>query len=73
VIRGDADYMFYENYQKIEGKNYWDTIEYITINIRRDENWFAAVKKKAFDRKMPVDSMIMRDAVYLYDESKKKH
>lgn len=34
-------------------------------NIRSDSNWFALIKQKAMDKKIPVDSMLMLDAMHV--------
>ncbi|MCK9219233.1 MAG: hypothetical protein PHF97_06810 [Bacteroidales bacterium] len=72
IIRSDAEYTFYNNYSNLQGKTYWDTIEYITLNIKNNADWLASVIKKAEDRNVTVDSMLIIDAVYSYKQSKKK-
>ena len=72
VIREDAEYTFYTNYANLPGKTAIDTIEFIAANIKNNPDWLAVVEKKALDRHIPIDSMVMLDAIYTFDQSKKK-
>ena len=72
-IRADAEYMFYNNYDKLPGKSYWDTIQYLTLTIRNNGPWIAEIEKKARRLNIPLDSMVTMDAIYSYEQSKKKH
>jgi hypothetical protein len=73
MIYEDAEYTFYSNYSNLQGKSSLDTIQYIAATIKRTPDWLAAVEKKAQDRNIAIDSMIMLDAIYTYDQSKKNH
>ena len=73
MIRADAEYTFYTNYSSLQGKNHWDTIYHIAFDIRNNAEWLAQVEKKAKDRKISLDSMLLLDAVYSYEQSKKNH
>ena len=72
VIRADADYAFSSNYQNIEGKVYEDTIQYYRINLSYNADWIAGVTKKAQERNIPVESMMLIEAKQFYDQSKMK-
>lgn len=41
--------------------------------IRNSPEWLDAIKKKAEDRKVPLDTMILRDAIWMADEEDGKH
>jgi hypothetical protein len=72
MILTDASYVFYSNFNALENKTAVDTIEYIVLNIRNSPEWLALVEKKAQEQQVPLDTMLMRDAVYTYLQSKKK-
>ncbi|MCU0432401.1 MAG: hypothetical protein MUC87_02975 [Bacteroidia bacterium] len=42
------------------------------VAIRGDINWYASIKDKAFQKGIPVDSMLYLDAQFMVDEQKKK-
>ena len=73
VIHEDAGYTFYANYDSLQGKSYWDTVYRITFDIRNNPEWLSQVVKKAKDLNISVDSMLLRDAIYSYEQSKKNH
>ena len=73
IIRADAEFTFYNNYDNLPNKSYWDTIRYVTLKIRNSAGWLSQVAKKAHDRDIPLDSMLVLDAIYSYDQSKKIH
>ncbi|MEI7980668.1 MAG: hypothetical protein WCI71_03385 [Bacteroidota bacterium] len=72
MIREDAAYVFYSNFSTLDSKSYTDTIDYIIMKIKNDTAWLALIEKKAQSQNIPVDSMLFRDAVYTYEQSKKK-
>lgn len=72
LIREDAGYTFCSGYDNLPGKTYWDSIYHLTYGIRFNPEWFAQVTQKAKDRKISLDSMMLLDAIYSYDQSKKK-
>jgi len=72
MIREDAAYVFYNNYNALEGKSYSDTINYLTLNIKNNAEWLALVEKKAQEQNLPLDTMLLRDAIYMYEQSKKR-
>ena len=72
MIRMDAEYSFYNEYNSIENKNREDSIAYIAISITKDPGWFRQVEEKAKARGIPVEEMIDQDARYLYDQRKKQ-
>jgi len=73
AIHEDATYLFNTHYNSITGKSYCDSVYHITCDIRNNPDWFSQVKKKAQERKIPLDSMLLLDAAYCYEQSKKKH
>ncbi len=73
IIHGDAQFTFFNNYDNLPNKGYWDTIQYITLKIRNSAPWLAQVEKKARDWNIPLDSMLTLDAIYSYEQSKKNH
>ena len=72
MVRGDAEYTFFTNYSNLQGKSTIDTIHYIALTIKNNPEWLAVVEKKAHDLNIPIDTMVMLDARYSYDQSKKK-
>jgi len=72
MIHEDAAYVFYNNYHSLEGKTYSDTIQYIVLTIKNNAEWLASVEKKALEQNLPPDTMLLRDAVYMYQQSKLK-
>lgn len=45
-----------------------DEINRISQIIRSDEKWLADVKKKALEQNIPLDEMIRKDAVWVYEQ-----
>ncbi|MCX6278158.1 MAG: hypothetical protein NT004_08675 [Bacteroidetes bacterium] len=72
VIRSDAEYAFLSNYQNLEGKGYQDTIQFFKLNLSYNPEWVARMTKKAMQLNIPVDSVMVREAVDSYNQSKKK-
>jgi len=70
VIRNDAEYTFFNNYNDIQGKTRQDSIIHLVLSIQNDPNWMSAIRKKAAERNVSLDTMLYRDANYLYDQSK---
>ncbi|MEI7499224.1 MAG: hypothetical protein WCK84_02145 [Bacteroidota bacterium] len=71
MIRRDAEYTFYTKYNNLPGKSYLDSIDYIALTIRNSPEWLSQVEKKARERNIGLDSMVMLDAIYSYNQSKK--
>ncbi len=71
MIRGDAGYSFYTNFDSYQGKNYWDTVYHLTFDIKNNADWLDQVRKKADRLKISLDSMLLLDAIYSYDQYKK--
>lgn len=70
MISEDARYMFFNTFSDIPWKSYLDTIDYIGVEIRRNPEWLDAVKKKAAENHISLDSMIMLDANYTYEQKR---
>ncbi len=70
MIRNDAEYTFYNNYNEIQGKTRQDSILYLVLSIFNNQEWLSAIEKKAKERNVSLDTMLYRDANYLYDQSK---
>ena len=73
AIRGDAEYSFLSRFADTPGKNRMDSIQFLRLKIKNDAEWLANVTKKAKDLNIPVDTMMLLDAIYSYDQSKKNH
>jgi hypothetical protein len=73
IIRDDAEYTFYSNYSQLAGKSYLDTIQYVALTIKNSPEWLAIVEKKAQKLNIGLDSMVMLDAIYSYNQSKINH
>jgi len=70
MIRLNAEYVFYCNYSGYPQKTFLDSINYIVYNIRNNPDWMKVVTKKAREWKVPVDSVLILDAIWTYDHSK---
>ena len=57
---------------KIE-KTYEERVKEIENSIRNSTEWMASVEKKAKEKNIPLDSMIVLDARWLVDEQDGKH
>jgi hypothetical protein len=42
------------------------------MTIKNSAEWLALVQKKAQDQNVPLDTMLLRDAIYTYAQWKKK-
>ena len=72
MITANAEYSFYGNFNNLPGKTFWDTIQYITMNIKANPKWLGQITKNAREQHMPVDTALMLNAIYSYNQSKKK-
>ena len=72
MIRIDAEYTFYNDYNNIQNKNIEDSIAYIAINIKNNPEWLQQVNEKAKARNVPLEEMIEQDARYQYEQQRKK-
>lgn len=73
MIRRDAEFTFFSKYSSLAGKSYLDSVDYMALSIKNNPEWLALVEKKARERSISLDSMVMLDAIYSYDQLKKKH
>ena len=71
MIHGDARYVVNSDPAKFPPQCYQDSIYQIAGLITNSADWFESVKKKAAEWQIPVDSMVMIDARYTYEEWKK--
>jgi hypothetical protein len=71
MIRVDAEYGFYNDYNSIQNKNSEDSIAHIAIDIKNNPEWMKTVKEKARALNVPLEEMIDRDARYQYEQQKK--
>ena len=72
MIRIDAEYDFFNDYNSIQNKNKEDTITHIAIDIKNNPEWLKTVKEKAKAMNIPLEEMIDRDARYQYGQQKKQ-
>jgi hypothetical protein len=72
MIRLDAEYSFYNDYQNLANKNREDSIAHIAIGIRQDPVWLQQLAVKAKERNLPLEEMLYQDAYYLYEQQKNK-
>ncbi|MFZ4521605.1 MAG: alginate O-acetyltransferase AlgX-related protein [Bacteroidales bacterium] len=72
IIRENAQYSFLSSYSNLPGKTSRDTIQYIRLGIWSNSDWLANVKEKAKKWNIPVDSVMLLDAINSYEQSKKK-
>ncbi len=73
MIRSDAGYTFVTQYDNLSGKGRWDSVWRVVFEIRDNPDWFDRVRKKAEDLRISVDSMLLLDAIYTYDNTAKNH
>jgi hypothetical protein len=73
MIRTNAEFTFFSYYNDIPDKCYWDSIQYLVMNIRNNPGWLAQITKNAQKENMPVDTALKLNAIYSYDQSKKNH
>ena len=71
MIHGDARYVVNSDPAKFPSRCYQDSIYQIAGLITNSADWYESVKKKAAERNIPVDSMVMIDARYTHDTWKK--
>jgi SGNH hydrolase-like domain, acetyltransferase AlgX len=71
MIRIDAEYSFFNDYNSIQDKNFEDTITHIAIDIKNNPEWLKTVNEKAKAMNIPLGEMIDRDARYQYWHQKK--
>ena len=57
----------------VSKKSYDERVKEMIEGIRNNPEWFAAVKKKAEERKISLDSMLLMDARWMIDEQDGKH
>jgi hypothetical protein len=72
MIRVDAEYTFFNDFESIPDKNSEDTISRIIIDIKYNPEWLKSVADKAKQLNVPLDEMIEKDARYTYDQQKKQ-
>jgi hypothetical protein len=72
MIRIDAEYNFFNDYNSIQNKNKEDTITHIAIDIKNNPEWLKTIKEKAKAMNIPLEEMIERDARYQYGQQKKQ-
>jgi uncharacterized protein (DUF427 family) len=48
-------------------------LKYYETIIRNDEAWLKSVKEKALKQGLSLDEMIRRDALWMYEQEKKKN
>jgi len=61
----EFDWHFTENFLEAHHHQKALLLEETKRNIRNDSNWFALIKQKAADKKIPVDSMLTMDALHV--------
>jgi hypothetical protein len=71
MIRRDAEFSFFNDFNSIQNKNREDSIAFIALTIENNPNWLNMVNEKAKARKIPLKEMIDRDARYEYEQQKK--
>jgi hypothetical protein len=71
LITADARYTYYSNIANYPPRNREDSIYRIALSIRNSPDWFEVVKKKAVERNIPIDSMVMIDAEYTWEEQRR--
>jgi len=69
-ILKEAEFLLYEDYQ-LNPEKYKPhreaMIAILMMSIRQTPNWLDQVKQKAEDQQLPLDEMIRRDAVWIYE------
>jgi hypothetical protein len=72
VITADATYLMNVNYDSIQDKTAEDSIARVVWTIKNKPDWYAQVVKKAKERNIPIEQMLNRDAVFIYNSMKKQ-
>ena len=72
MIKIDAEFSFYNDYNSLPNKNKEDSIIHISISIKNNPDWLKQVEVKARERGIPLEEMIDQDARYLYAKQKKQ-
>jgi hypothetical protein len=72
VIKADAEYMFYTTFADLQNKNRVDSILYIRSGIKSNPDWYGKVMNKAKHLNISPEEMLLMDATYTYEETKKK-
>jgi len=72
MIRRDAQYSFYSNYNNLKDKTESDSINFIIYNMESNQDWLATVSDKAAEQNVSLDSMKLSEAKYLYRQFKQK-
>lgn len=69
-IRKEAEFLLYEDYQ-LNPEKYKPhreaMIAILMMSIRQTPHWLDQVKQKAEDQQLPLEEMIRRDAVWIYE------
>ena len=69
-INKEAEFLLYEDYQ-LNPEKYKPhreaMIAILMMSIRQTPHWLEQVKQKAEDQQLPLEEMIKRDAVWIYD------
>jgi len=71
MIRIDAEYSFFNEYNSIQNKNMEDSVAYIAMTIKNNRDWLNKVNEKAKARNISLEEMIDIDARYQYRQQKK--
>ncbi len=65
-------YNFYKNGEKaIDDRKYRAAINKIKRNVYDSEKWLKEVQEKAKINKIPLDSMVTLDAIWMYNQMNK--
>lgn len=72
VITADATFLMNVNYDSIKDKTREDSIARVVWTIKNNPDWYALVVKKAKERNIPLEQMLNRDAVFIYESMKKQ-
>ncbi len=67
MVNLDAEYMFVNDFNRIENKTPYDYYLYYELLIRRNPEWLAAVQNKAMEQNIALEEMIRRDAIWMYE------
>jgi len=67
IVNEHAEYILWEELQNKTDRIYQEHIEYYKLTIKRDPEWYSAVKLKAEENNVSIEEMLERDAIWTYE------
>lgn len=67
IVNEHAEYILWEELQNKTDRTYQEHIEYYKLTIKRDPEWYSAVKLKAKENNVSIEEMLECDAIWTYE------